>query len=277
MDLLSFSRRFLCLLAVVLAVLSSSSRTVALEKEGLSVSSDNPVDEADYSAIPTSAGGIFTDPATCRTDVTCDTIPIELDASGYPPHDKIFLQLTFTLSWNAEDAEGTAVPDLDMYIYDETEENEVGSGASSVQPERAGVEYSKRNKTTLYAVIVNFAGGPSAYHLKAEADGILIKEIPKFTRPTAGDSPRLTPSPKIDPVLPPPPSVTGPRETLKPVVTPGPDGAPTAVDLQALDISAARSEGGAAWWVILLSALGAAGVVGGTGFLLFRRVRLRSS
>lgn len=267
---------YLGVMATLLIAVTWSGEATALEKDGLSVSRTKPVAEADYSPIPTSAGGIFTDPDTCRTDATCDTIPIELDASGWPGQREFFLQLAFTLSWEAEDAEGTAVPDLDMYIYnDKDPPEEVGNGASSAQPERAGAEVKTRDRRTFYAVIVNFAGGPSAYHLKVEAQAFEIKDIPKFERPTA--RPEFTPLPTQAPAAVPLPLPTPapPRETLTPVVTPGPDGPVGSVDLRAVEASAQVDDGGAPWWVILASVLGAAGVLAGTGLLLFRRVRTR--
>lgn len=271
---LRVARSAVGLLVVAFSSVAWPPRAAPLEKEGLSVSRSDPVDERDYTPIPASAGGFFIDPPSCRTDTTCDTIPIELDATGFDEPEKMFLQLLFTLSWQSEEAEGTNVPDLDMYIYDKSEETEVGQGASSAQPEVSGVEWKGRDKTTLYVVVVNFAGGPTSYHLKLEAQGLEIKDIPKFARPTPQP---LPPRPTLAPLVEatPPPAPSEPRATLRPVVTPGPDGPLTEVDLEAIDARAAKGGGGAPWWVVLASVVGSVGVLGGTGFLIFRRVRPR--
>lgn len=265
---------YLGVLAILLLAATWPGQATALEKEGMSVSRTKPVAERDYTVIPNSAGGLFMDPEPCRTNTSCDTIPIELDASGWPGQREVFLQLAFTLSWESEEAEGTTVPDLDMYIYnDKNPPEEVGNGASSGQPEKAGAEVKTRDTRTFYAVIVNFAGGPSAYHLKVEAQEFEIKDIPTFERPTA--RPEFTPLPSLVPAVVPLPQPAEPRETLTPVVTPGPDGPVSSVDLRAVEASAQVDDGGAPWWVILASVLGSVGVLGGTGLLLFRRVRTR--
>lgn len=256
--------------------------------------------------------GAFMGVEECKTTTSCDTIPVELDASGWKPED--FIALKFKVSWEAEEAEGTNVPDVDMYIYDNTPPcpepktpeqcghedgpQEVSAGgATSAQPEEAGVDVLDRGKVKFYAIVKDFAGGAvPEYTFEVFVQSFITKPIPKFSRPPIKSLPppsktsTSTPAPTVDdggpsgpagplgpigPTFPTPGPSAGPTDP--PIFTPGPDGDPTSFALSGVPANAEVEQGGASWWVVLMTFVIVGAVLGGTGFLLFRRVRTRSA
>lgn len=250
---------------------------LSLEREGMAVSRKSPKVNKTYSEpILANNTSLLHKPSDCRTATYCDTIELKVDAADFENDDVYYVDIV--LSWPQEythTEEGDAQSnDLDLYIYD-SNELRIGQAATSNEKEKTQIDLPPSGE--YYLVVNNFYGPNLGYtfDIKMTYAG-KQKEIPEFIRST----PRPLPPPPDGPASEPLPTFTPapetdlePDATLAPVITPGPDGKMTTLSLDAVQAGTRTDDGGLSWWATLLVALMAAGIVGGAGFFLYRRVR----
>lgn len=140
----------------------------AREREGFTVSKDNPV-EKEYPAmgagVPTGEA-LINRPSACASPARsdCDTIPIEIiEPPGLNDDRDIFFTI-IELHW--DDSAGN---NLDLYVYDNGQstgtQEEVGVSKSSKNPEVARVPNADLGEYNI--VVENSSGANTGYTIKA--------------------------------------------------------------------------------------------------------------
>jgi hypothetical protein len=177
------------LVAVAIALLGTSllvhGAASAFEQESMTVPA-RATAEAEYPPIAANDPATVTvdhtlvTPDECRQLPSCALVPLDIEAPVVDPGDDFYVILT--ISWDVTDISDNNVQpvksnDLDTFLYDDGQirENsglsagytEVGSSASGDMPEVIKAFEPVHGRYNL--VVVNFAGGNTGWHLKAES------------------------------------------------------------------------------------------------------------
>ena len=269
--------------ALVIAVVGGPS-ALALDREDFAVSRQSPSAKRTYDQpIVANNTSLTHRPTECRTATYCDTIDLEVNSNGFVSDDLYYVDIL--LSWPQqfqETEEGNAQSnDLDLFIYDESE-TRIGQSATANEMEKTQIDLPYTG--TYFLVVNNFAGPNLGYTFDIKLTyGGKQKEIPEFVRPTApptvapgADTTPTTRTPAVR-TTPAPETELEPDATLAPVLTPGPDGEPTTLSLEAIQAQGRVDGGGPPWWALVLLIVVGVGAVGGLGFFGYRRFRARGA
>lgn len=164
-------RRAAVLAGLALTAGLLSSPVAAFEKEPVLVISEGQTIEEEYTAAPVGAAGEETNPSLCAKRPDCDVVPLKVIVpdrlKSADTTEDFFVRISMTWPMDVEGPIGTSENDMDMYIWDNPPgDEEVASGASSANPERASLVNPRKGDYSI--VVVNFTGANRGYTLKAE-------------------------------------------------------------------------------------------------------------
>lgn len=189
-------RKRSALVAVAAMCLGMGKMTVgsATEQEAITVPPDGTA-EGSYPGLVMGVnvtGEAEIRPATCRSVVYCDTIPVDIRVPSDLAEDSYLVTITLSFEvtgeHNAADQYTQPETDLDMYLWaDEDDTTPVGAGWSLDEPEVVRVIVPRSHQYLL--VVHNAFGQNDSYHLNFT--GNRIDE--SFTPPIDASDRRPTP------------------------------------------------------------------------------------
>jgi hypothetical protein len=268
--------RTIVALLVVGAVFGPATPSMGFEREGMAVSRDDPKVEKTYDdPIVGNNTSLLHRPTDCRTSTYCDVVELTVDARDFGARDVYTVYIKMT--WPNPEAN-----DLDLYLYD-SQELRIGQAATGDPEEETQIDLPETG--SYYLVVNNFAGPNLGYtfSLNFKYEGTL-KEIPEFQRatprPIEEEAPPADTKPlaTVSPASPAPETdLERPEATLAPILTPGPDGAPTTLSLEAVQAGGPVEGGGLSWWATAVVIALSVAMFGGLSFFVYRRFRTRGA
>ncbi len=160
-----------CAAALLAAAGLSAVPAGAFEKEPALVIAEGQTIDEDYSAAPVGAAGEEANPGTCRSRPDCDVVPLKIVVperlKSPDTAEDFFVRVSMSWPEDVDGPIGTSENDMDMYIWeDPAGDDDVASGASSANPERASLVNPRNGDYSI--VVVNWAGTNRGYNLHVE-------------------------------------------------------------------------------------------------------------